>query len=103
MSHNPEPELSMDEVKTYKNLIDGRWVESSSGKTFSSINPADTSDVLGYFQQGTLQETEQAIEAARRAQPSWARTPPAKRLSLIHISEPTRLLSISYAVFCLKK
>src|SRR5678815_883101 len=25
-----------------------------------------------------------------------------KTLSLIHISEPTRLLSISYAVFCLK-
>eukprot|EP00658_Telonema_sp_P-2_P042998 TRINITY_DN3095_c0_g1_i2.p1 TRINITY_DN3095_c0_g1~~TRINITY_DN3095_c0_g1_i2.p1 ORF type:complete len:641 (+),score=147.63 TRINITY_DN3095_c0_g1_i2:143-2065(+) len=30
---------------------------------------------------------------------SW----PALDLSLIHISEPTRLLSISYAVFCLKK
>eukprot|EP00658_Telonema_sp_P-2_P063854 TRINITY_DN52687_c0_g1_i1.p1 TRINITY_DN52687_c0_g1~~TRINITY_DN52687_c0_g1_i1.p1 ORF type:complete len:125 (-),score=37.12 TRINITY_DN52687_c0_g1_i1:30-404(-) len=28
---------------------------------------------------------------------------PRKYLSLIHISEPTRLLSISYAVFCLKK
>src|SRR5678816_2469284 len=27
----------------------------------------------------------------------------SKYLSLIHISEPTRLLSISYAVFCLKK
>eukprot|EP00658_Telonema_sp_P-2_P048245 TRINITY_DN3670_c0_g1_i1.p1 TRINITY_DN3670_c0_g1~~TRINITY_DN3670_c0_g1_i1.p1 ORF type:complete len:129 (-),score=34.32 TRINITY_DN3670_c0_g1_i1:67-453(-) len=27
----------------------------------------------------------------------------AAMLSLIHISEPTRLLSISYAVFCLKK
>src|SRR5678815_3101428 len=26
-----------------------------------------------------------------------------ENLSLIHISEPTRLLSISYAVFCLKK
>eukprot|EP00658_Telonema_sp_P-2_P073622 TRINITY_DN6271_c0_g1_i5.p1 TRINITY_DN6271_c0_g1~~TRINITY_DN6271_c0_g1_i5.p1 ORF type:complete len:103 (-),score=43.56 TRINITY_DN6271_c0_g1_i5:72-380(-) len=26
-----------------------------------------------------------------------------RTLSLIHISEPTRLLSISYAVFCLKK
>eukprot|EP00658_Telonema_sp_P-2_P028670 TRINITY_DN21926_c0_g1_i2.p1 TRINITY_DN21926_c0_g1~~TRINITY_DN21926_c0_g1_i2.p1 ORF type:complete len:125 (-),score=1.01 TRINITY_DN21926_c0_g1_i2:32-406(-) len=26
-----------------------------------------------------------------------------QNLSLIHISEPTRLLSISYAVFCLKK
>src|SRR5674536_379165 len=29
--------------------------------------------------------------------------PPFLDLSLIHISEPTRLLSISYAVFCLKK
>src|SRR5678816_3666485 len=29
--------------------------------------------------------------------------PTMRRLSLIHISEPTRLLSISYAVFCLKK
>src|SRR5678816_4761626 len=29
--------------------------------------------------------------------------PPWMDLSLIHISEPTRLLSISYAVFCLKK
>eukprot|EP00658_Telonema_sp_P-2_P067658 TRINITY_DN5658_c0_g2_i3.p1 TRINITY_DN5658_c0_g2~~TRINITY_DN5658_c0_g2_i3.p1 ORF type:complete len:184 (+),score=56.82 TRINITY_DN5658_c0_g2_i3:263-814(+) len=27
----------------------------------------------------------------------------SRHLSLIHISEPTRLLSISYAVFCLKK
>ena len=27
----------------------------------------------------------------------------ARQLSLIHISEPTRLLSNSYAVFCLKK
>eukprot|EP00658_Telonema_sp_P-2_P016610 TRINITY_DN16447_c0_g1_i7.p1 TRINITY_DN16447_c0_g1~~TRINITY_DN16447_c0_g1_i7.p1 ORF type:complete len:167 (+),score=57.51 TRINITY_DN16447_c0_g1_i7:263-763(+) len=31
------------------------------------------------------------------------RTKMAEGLSLIHISEPTRLLSISYAVFCLKK
>src|SRR5674536_402184 len=30
-------------------------------------------------------------------------TVPIQSLSLIHISEPTRLLSISYAVFCLKK
>src|SRR5674536_392654 len=29
--------------------------------------------------------------------------PPIAELSLIHISEPTRLMSISYAVFCLKK
>eukprot|EP00658_Telonema_sp_P-2_P029445 TRINITY_DN22403_c0_g1_i1.p1 TRINITY_DN22403_c0_g1~~TRINITY_DN22403_c0_g1_i1.p1 ORF type:complete len:122 (+),score=33.15 TRINITY_DN22403_c0_g1_i1:168-533(+) len=32
-----------------------------------------------------------------------SRPAPVQALSLIHISEPTRLLSISYAVFCLKK
>src|SRR5678815_729483 len=35
------------------------------------------------------------------ARRDWMRT--EHPLSLIHISEPTRLLSISYAVFCLKK
>src|SRR5678815_4590877 len=33
----------------------------------------------------------------------WDKDDTLKTLSLIHISEPTRLLSISYAVFCLKK
>lgn len=82
-SHDAGSESSMNEVKTYKNLIDGVWVESSSGKTFSSINPADTSEVVGYFQQATLQETQQAIEAARRAQPSWARSAPTKRAEIL--------------------
>ena len=36
----------------------------------------------------------------RRVRHPWSMT---QILSLIHISEPTRLLSISYAVFCLKK
>eukprot|EP00658_Telonema_sp_P-2_P086128 TRINITY_DN9983_c0_g1_i5.p1 TRINITY_DN9983_c0_g1~~TRINITY_DN9983_c0_g1_i5.p1 ORF type:complete len:103 (+),score=43.00 TRINITY_DN9983_c0_g1_i5:101-409(+) len=36
-------------------------------------------------------------------QPTKQSTPSLPDLSLIHISEPTRLLSISYAVFCLKK
>src|SRR5678815_2678230 len=40
-------------------------------------------------------------EARAIAQLSHPHTVPI--LSLIHISEPTRLLSISYAVFCLKK
>src|SRR5678816_847905 len=40
--------------------------------------------------------------------PEWFTRPETaeilrEMLSLIHISEPTRLLSISYAVFCLKK
>src|SRR5678815_5553019 len=45
---------------------------------------------------------------SRRSEPSSRTTltgeqPDPWDLSLIHISEPTRLLSISYAVFCLKK
>src|SRR5678815_2947307 len=39
------------------------------------------------------------LRARRAADPAVAH----HVLSLIHISEPTRLLSISYAVFCLKK
>jgi len=73
----------MQEVRTYKNLIGGRWVESLSGKTFSSVNPADTSDVLGYFQHATLQETRSAIEAAREAQRSWAQSTPARRSEIL--------------------
>eukprot|EP00658_Telonema_sp_P-2_P001685 TRINITY_DN10640_c0_g1_i1.p1 TRINITY_DN10640_c0_g1~~TRINITY_DN10640_c0_g1_i1.p1 ORF type:complete len:168 (-),score=40.47 TRINITY_DN10640_c0_g1_i1:47-550(-) len=38
-----------------------------------------------------------------RCQHPMGRRRPVMVLSLIHISEPTRLLSISYAVFCLKK
>ncbi|MFN2532807.1 MAG: aldehyde dehydrogenase family protein [Pyrinomonadaceae bacterium] len=71
--------LDMLEVKTFKNLIAGEWVQSISGKTFSNVNPADTSDVLGNFQQATLEETQQAIESARQAQPAWSQATPAKR------------------------
>ena len=35
--------------------------------------------------------------------PAWLSLDEADGLSLIHISEPTRPYSISYAVFCLKK
>src|SRR5678815_5941246 len=43
----------------------------------------------------------QLREMGRSAPEAFARN--NYDLSLIHISEPTRLLSISYAVFCLKK
>src|SRR5688572_14231073 len=70
--------------KKYKNLIGGRWVESSSGKAFPSINPADTTDVIGLFQQATLEETKQAIEAAKESQNAWAEAPPARRGEVLY-------------------
>src|SRR5678815_3442115 len=49
--------------------------------------------------------SEDAICARLEITPEERRTTygTVRFLSLIHISEPTRLLSISYAVFCLKK
>src|SRR5678815_5985954 len=43
------------------------------------------------------------VEAARKLLVLAQAAGDERSISLIHISEPTRLLSISYAVFCLKK
>src|SRR5674536_263565 len=69
---------------------------------------AASSQTVSRFETETL-ATEQNIEALSSINAVWvekaiARTNTKKivlDLSLIHISEPTRLLSISYAVFCL--
>src|SRR5660397_274718 len=44
-----------------------------------------------------------AVTKALRLLKLPLKEPPQHGLSLIHISEPTRLRRISYAVFCLKK
>ena len=50
--------------KTFKNLIDGEWVESRSGKTYENTNPADTRDVVGYFQRSGKEDVDAAVDAA---------------------------------------
>src|SRR5678815_3437250 len=47
-------------------------------------------------------ERDASAVPVHRHEQHTARMGMAHMLSLIHISEPTRLLSISYAVFCLK-
>ncbi len=47
-------------------LIDGKLVNSESGKTFANINPA-TEEVLGEVADGTAADMHRAIDAARRA------------------------------------
>ena len=47
-------------------LIDGELREASSGATFDNINPA-TEEVLGVVADGTAEDMDAAIAAARRA------------------------------------
>jgi aldehyde dehydrogenase (NAD+) len=56
-----------------RNLIDGRLVESSSGAIFDNVNPA-TEEVIGVCADGTREDMDSAIAAARRAfdETDWA-------------------------------
>ena len=46
-------------------LIDGRWVDAASGKTFSSVNPA-TREELARVAEGDREDIDRAVAAARR-------------------------------------
>lgn len=61
-----------------KLYIGGRWLASSSGKTFKSSNPA-TSEVIGTFQAGNGKDVDAAVAAARKAFAQWRLMPPPKR------------------------
>ncbi len=67
----------------FRNFIAGEWRESRGGKMFSSTNPADTREIVGHFQQSTRADLEEAVAAARKAQPVWAATPAPERGELL--------------------
>src|SRR4051812_3150784 len=72
------------EPTTFQLFIAGRWVGSTSGATFDSINPADTRDVVGRFQAGTPADVAMAIRAADHASAAWKATPAPKRGELLY-------------------
>ena len=77
--------------KTYKLYIDGKWVNSASGETFPSINPANPKQVLGKFQRGNGKDVNRAVDAADRAFEKWSNTPAPKRgLILLRVAESLR-------------
>lgn len=63
-------EYPHQEAKIYSNLIAGEWCGSDD--VVRSLNPSDTSDVIGEFAQATLAQLDATLEAARRAQVLWA-------------------------------
>jgi aldehyde dehydrogenase (NAD+) len=69
--------------KTYKNYINGEWVEARCGKTFENINPADRTDVIGYFQASDKCDLDEAVAAAKAAYHGWRLTPPPKRAEIL--------------------
>jgi alpha-ketoglutaric semialdehyde dehydrogenase len=72
------------DVQTFRLFIAGEWCDSTSGATFESVNPADTRDVVGRFQQGTAADLAMAVKAADTAGPMWRRTPAPKRGEILY-------------------
>src|SRR5262245_25012511 len=64
-------------------LIDGKWVESASGKTFDTVNPA-TGAVLATVAEGDKEDIDRAVAAARRAfDGPWSQMKPYERQALL--------------------
>lgn len=84
------PELQIDDrVKRFvanprKLLINGQWVEATSGKTFPTYNPA-TGEILGHVADGDKQDIDRAVQAARKAfdDSPWRRMTTSDRGKLI--------------------
>src|ERR1700729_3169446 len=65
-------------------LIGGDWVESASGRTFETVNPA-TGEMLAEVAWGEAEDIDRAVRAARRAfeDGPWRRLTASERGKLI--------------------
>ncbi len=70
--------------KPRKMLINGKWINAASGKTFPTYNPA-TGEVLAQIAEGDREDIEQAVRAARKAFEGgpWRRMSASERGRLI--------------------
>jgi phenylacetaldehyde dehydrogenase len=63
---SPEDKTTGFVSRKHKLLINGKWVESASGKTFPTYNPA-TGEILAQVAEGDREDINRAVEAARKA------------------------------------
>jgi len=75
---------------TYRNFINGEWVESSSDKTIQNINPANIGDIIGTVKLSTRDEAQKSVEAAYNAFRDWKNTPAPTRGRIV--AKAARLL-----------
>ncbi len=67
----------------FRNLVDGKWVESLNGTTFEDTNPANKADVLASFPRSDHRDIDRAVEAARTHFGVWSRVPPRRRAEVL--------------------
>ncbi|HKS68586.1 MAG TPA: aldehyde dehydrogenase family protein [Candidatus Acidoferrales bacterium] len=80
VSANLEPSVSSFVGRKHKILINGKWQESASGKTFPTFNPA-TGEVLSQVAEGDREDIDRAVKAARAAFETgpWSKMTPSER------------------------
>jgi phenylacetaldehyde dehydrogenase len=80
----PEERVSNFVSRTHKMLINGKWVEALSGKTFPTYNPA-TGEVLARVAEGDKADIDLAVKAARAAFETgpWSKLTASERGRLI--------------------
>ena len=66
-----------------RNYIDGRWVDSVSGKAFEDLEPA-TGQVIATATLSTIADIDKAVEAAKRAADAWRLYPAPKRGEILY-------------------
>nr|WP_106784776.1 aldehyde dehydrogenase family protein [Lysinibacillus timonensis] len=66
-----------------KHFINGEWVESTGTKTIDVINPA-TEEVIGRISDGTIDDLNKAVAAARAAFPTFSQTSKEERIELLN-------------------
>ena len=70
----------MTEVKSYRMLIDGDWVEASDGRTFDSLDPT-RGEIWCRVPEASAEDVDRAVRAADRAvnDGPWATMTPTER------------------------
>jgi len=65
-------------MKDLKMYINGQFCESSNGKWIDVLNPS-TEEVISRQPEGTIEDVNRALDAARAAQKMWAKKPAIER------------------------
>jgi len=80
----PEARVTGFVSRKHKMLINGKWVDSASGKTFPTYNPA-TVEVMAQIAEGDREDINRAVTAARTAfeKGPWRRMTASERGKLI--------------------